>query len=228
MGAGTFGAGRRLRRIAVALVRDGDGGSAARRPASYNQWGQDFAAFLDERSRYAGGSVNDTRQRLVKARRMIRRRIREGHLFTFPDAGLAAGEPAPSTNNPIESWNARPRDTPRRHRGPRLTRQLKAICRWRRQHTERPEADARAAENAITGQQLEGPYRQAWERSPQDMHETSGIPHAARHRHRPERLPHTRRTAAKRLNHQTHISAYNPAQRDRGRFIAEHVVEPCS
>ena len=88
------------------------------------------------------------------------------------DGGLAVGGPAPSTNNPIESWNARPRDTPRRHRGPRLTRQPKAICRWRRQHTERPEADARPAENAITGQQLEDPYRQAWERSPQDMHET--------------------------------------------------------
>ena len=115
MGAGTFGAGRRLRRIAAALAR-------------------------------------------------------------VVDVGLAAGGPAPTTNNPLESWNARPRDTPRRHRGPRLTRQLKAICRWRRQHTERPEADARPAENAITGQQLEDPYRQAWERSPQDMHETSGIP----------------------------------------------------
>ena len=105
MGAGTFGAGRRLRRIAVALVRDGDG-------------------------------------------------------------GLAAGGPAPSTNNPIESWNARPRDTPRRHRGPRLTRQLKAICRWRRQHAEHPEADARPAENAITGQQLEDPYRQGMGKEP--------------------------------------------------------------
>ena len=115
MGAGTFGAGRRLRRIAVALARDGD-------------------------------------------------------------VGLAAGGPAPSTSNPIESWNARPRDTPRRHRGPRLTRQLKAICRWRRQHTERPKADAWLAGNAITGQQLEDPCRQAWERSPQSMRETSGIP----------------------------------------------------
>ena len=105
MGAGTFGAGRRLRRIAVALVRDGDG-------------------------------------------------------------GLAAGGPAPSTNNLIESWNARPRDTPRRHRGPRLTRQLKAICRWRRQHTDHPEADARPAENAITGQQLEDPYRQGMGKEP--------------------------------------------------------------
>ena len=105
VGAGTFEAGRRLRRIAAALARDGDGGSAA-------------------------------------------------------------GGPAPSTNNPIESWNARLRDTPRRHRGPRLTRQLKAICRWRRQHTEHPEADARPAENAITGQQLEDLYRQGMGKEP--------------------------------------------------------------
>ena len=58
---------------------------------------------------------------------MIRRRIREGQPFMFLDEGLAAAGPVPSTNNLVESWNARLRDMPRRHRGLRLVRRLKAI-----------------------------------------------------------------------------------------------------
>lgn len=100
-------AGRRLRAIAVALPRAKERDSAAAWFASYNQWERDFAAFLDEKSRYEDGSVNDMHQRLVKARRMIRRRIREGQLFTFLDEELTAGGPVPSTNNLIESWNGR-------------------------------------------------------------------------------------------------------------------------
>ncbi|MBT1173914.1 IS1249 family transposase [Bifidobacterium sp. MA2] len=169
-------AGRRLRAIAVALPRVRDAAAAADWLASYNQWEQDFAGFLDEKSEYSDGSVNDMHQRLVRARRMIRRRIREGQLFTFLDEGLEAGGPVPSTNNLIESWNARLRDMLRRHRGLRLIRRLKAICWWCHQHTERPETDAWLAANAITDQQLENLYRKAWERSPQGMHETFGIP----------------------------------------------------
>ena len=110
-------AGGRLRRVALSLPRVGDAGGAAEWLVSYNRWEQDFASFLDEKSEYADGSVNDMHQRLVKARRMIRRRIREGQLFTFLDEGLASVGPVPSTNNLVESWNARLRDMLRRHRG---------------------------------------------------------------------------------------------------------------
>lgn len=123
-------AGRQLRRVALSLPRVGDAGGAAEWLVSYNRWEQDFASFLDEKSEYADGSVNDMHQRLVKARRMIRRRIREGQLFTFLDEGLASVGPVPPTNNLIESWNARLRDMLRRHRGLRLVRRLKAICWW--------------------------------------------------------------------------------------------------
>ena len=119
--------------------------------------------------------MNDMHQRLVKARRMIRRRIREGQPFMFLDKGLAAAGPVPSTNNLVESWNARLRDMPRRHRGLRLVRRLKAICWWCHQHTERPESDAWLAANAMTDERLERLYRRAWERSPQSMHESSGL-----------------------------------------------------
>ncbi|MGE4624829.1 IS256-like element ISBlo17 family transposase [Bifidobacterium longum subsp. infantis] len=169
-------AGGRLRRVALSLPRVGDAGGAAEWLVSYNQWEQDFASFLDEKSEYADGSVNDMHQRLVKARRMIRRRIREGQLFTFLDEGLASVGPVPSTNNLVESWNARLRDMLRRHRGLRLVRRLKAICWWCHQHTERPETDAWLAANAMTDERLERLYRQAWERSPQGQYETFGIP----------------------------------------------------
>ena len=169
-------AGGRLRRVALSLPRVGDAGGAAEWLVSYNQWEQDFASFLDEKSEYADGSVNDMHQRLVKARRMIRRRIREGQLFTFLDEGLASVGPVPSTNNLVESWNARLRDMLRRHRGLRLVRRLKAICWWCHQHTERPETDAWLAANAMTDERLERLYRRAWERSPQGQYETFGIP----------------------------------------------------
>lgn len=169
-------AGRRLRRIAVALARVKTKDDAAAWLASYNQWERDFAAFLDEKSRYEDGSVNDMHRRLVKARRMIRRRIREDQLFTFLDEEITAGGPVPSTNNLVESWNGRLRDMLRHHRGLRLIRQLKSICWWCHQHTERPETDAWLAANAITDERLEELYRHAWEQSPQGRYETFGIP----------------------------------------------------
>nr|WP_237746116.1 IS1249 family transposase [Bifidobacterium saguini] len=169
-------AGRRLRRIAVALARVRNKDDAAAWLVSYNQWEQDFAGFLDEQSRYADGSMNDTHQRLVKARRMIRRRIREDQLFTFLDEEPAAAGPVPSTNNLIESWNSRLRDMLRHHRGLRLIRQLKAICWWCHQHTEHHETDAWLAANAITDERLEELYKHAWEQSPQGLYDTFGIP----------------------------------------------------
>lgn len=56
---------------------------------------------------------------------MIRRRIREGHLFTFVEPPEGCMSPIPPTNNLIESWNARIRDMLRRHRGLSLVRQIK-------------------------------------------------------------------------------------------------------
>ena len=207
-------AGRQLRRVALSLPRVGDAGGAAEWLVSYNRWEQDFASFLDEKSEYADGSVNDMHQRLVKARRMIRRRIREGQLFTFLDEGLASVGPVPPTNNLIESWNARLRDMLRRHRGLRLVRRLKAICWWCHQHTAHPETDAWLAANAMPDERLERLYRQAWERSPQGQYETFGIP--ARYGTGIDWNEfHTRRMAVERLDRRTHILAYNPQSSSR-------------
>lgn len=169
-------AGKQLRRLAVALSRVTDADSAAAWLVSYNRWEQEHAGFLDEKSRYADGTIAETHQRLVKARNMIRRRIRENHLFTFLQPPEGCGTPIPATNNLIESWNCRIRDMLRHHRGLSLMRRIEAICWWCHQHAERPEPASWLAANAITDERIEELYRQAWAHSPQGAYETFGIP----------------------------------------------------
>jgi hypothetical protein len=50
-------AGRRLRKVAVALSRVSDAATAAEWMASYNRWERDFAGFLDQKSRWEDGTV---------------------------------------------------------------------------------------------------------------------------------------------------------------------------
>ncbi len=169
-------AGKQLRKLAIGLSRVTTRDDAAAWLVAYNQWEQDFREFLDEHSRYADGSIEDTHQRLVKARRMMRRRIREHHLFTFLDGRLTRDGTVPATNNLIESWNARLRDMMRHHRGLRLIRRIKAIARWCHQHSRHPQPIAWLAVNGITDQQIEDLYQKAWESSPQGAYETYGIP----------------------------------------------------
>ena len=169
-------AGKRLREVAVALSRVTDADSTSAWLVAYNQWGQAHAAFLDGKSRHADGTVADQHRRLVKARRMIRRRIREGRLSTFLQPPDGCAEPMPPTNNLIESWNARIRDMLRHHRGLSPLRRIKAACWWCHQHTEHPEPASWLVANAITDRQIEELYKQAWEQSPQGAYETFGIP----------------------------------------------------
>ena len=169
-------AGKRLRKLAVRLSRAKTRDDAAAWPVAYNQWEQDSAGFLDERSRYGDGHLEDTHQRLVKARRMIRKRIRDGHMFTFLDDKLTKDGPIPATNNQIESRNARLRDMMRHHRGLRLIRRIKAIAWWCRQHGQHSQSPAWLALNGITDQHIEALYRKAWESSPQGAYETFDIP----------------------------------------------------
>ena len=48
--------------------------------------------FLDQKSHREDGTVADQHRRLAKARRMICRRVREGHLFTFVESRRSAGK----------------------------------------------------------------------------------------------------------------------------------------
>lgn len=79
--------------------------------------------------------------------------------------GLGIGTPVPTTNNAIESANARIREIPGNHRGLCLIRRIKAVCWWCHQHTEHPESAAWLARHAWRDEQIEQLYRQAWEYS---------------------------------------------------------------
>jgi putative transposase len=107
---------------------------------------------------------------------MMRRRIRERHLFAFLDDEPTRQGPIPATNNLIESWSARLRDMMRRHRGLRLIRRIKAICRWCHQHSQHPQTPQWPAANAFSDQRIEDLCKKAWESGPQGAHETYGIP----------------------------------------------------
>lgn len=64
----------------------------------------------------------------------------------------------------------------RHHRGSSLLRRIKATCRRCHQHARQPRPASWLMTNAISDQQIEEPYRKAWEHSPQGAHETYGIP----------------------------------------------------
>ena len=155
-------------------VRDGDGMVAWL--GAYNAWEMRHRDFLEQRSTWSGGSENDLHQRLVKARNIMRRRIRERTMFTFMDPELGIGTPVPTTNNAIESQNARIRAMLRDHRGLCLIRRIKAVCWWCHQHTEHPESPAWLARHAWRDEQIEQLYRQAWEHSDEGQQALLGIP----------------------------------------------------
>ncbi|MCO6558962.1 MAG: IS256 family transposase, partial [Bifidobacterium sp.] len=158
------------------LSRVRDAGMMADWLAAYNQREQDCRDFLDEKSRYADGSLNDAHQRLARARTMIRRRIAEHVMDTFITMAGECREPIPPDNNLCESWNRRLRDMLRNHNGLPLTHEIKAICRWCHMHTEHPESPAWLAAHAITDEQIEELSNQAWERSPEGAAHTLGTP----------------------------------------------------
>mgnify|MGYP004470566215 CR=1 FL=1 len=169
------GAGKQLRKVAVALSRVTDTDAAAAWPASYSQWGQTYDAFLDEKSTYADGTIADRRQRLVRARRMIRKRIPREPPVHVPGTDQGSHHADPSDEQPHRVWNGRIRGMLRHHRGSSLLRRIKATCRRCYQHARQPGPVSWLMTNAISDQQIEEPYRKAWEH-PQGAHETYGIP----------------------------------------------------
>ena len=122
-------ASRQLLRLTKELARVHDGDAMAAWLGAYNAWETRHKDFLEQKSVWSDGSENDLHQRLVKARDTMRRRIREHTMFTFMDPGLGIGTPVPTTNNAIESQNARIRAMPGNHRGLCLIRRIKAAYR---------------------------------------------------------------------------------------------------
>ena len=77
-------------------------------------------------------------ERLRRARRSLNKLVHTGQLFTFVEMAEEHGGTWASTNNVIESRNARIREMLRMHRGLPLLHRIKAIFWWCYMHTESP------------------------------------------------------------------------------------------
>ena len=130
-------AGVELLGIANRLMGARDAGSAIEWLLEYNAWCVKWAPFLKEFT-VKDGKKAYTHERLRKARRSLNGLVREGTLFTFVEMQQEHGGEWPSTNNAVESVNARLRDTLRHHRGLPLMHRIKAIFWWCYMHTENP------------------------------------------------------------------------------------------
>lgn len=169
-------AGRELLKLARDLSRVSDADGMRDWLIAYNQWERKWKDFLDEKSEYRDGSLNDAHTRLVKARRMIRKRVSEHVMDTFIDLKDECDGPIPPTNNLCESWNRRIRDMLRSHNGLSLLHEVKAIGWWCYMHTPAPESCAWLAGHAITDQRIEELSQRAWEHSPEGRLATTGAP----------------------------------------------------
>lgn len=166
-----YQAAQRLKALAVQLAQVHDEDSSRTWLVDYHTWRTNTQDFLSEQSQHLDGKEHDLHERLVRARRLIDNRIKEGHLFTFLEF-----EGAPTTNNRIESSNARIRQILRDHRGLSLFKRIRAIQWWCHEHTEHPHSDAWLAAHAVTNQQLEAWYEHARNHTPQALHNQYGLP----------------------------------------------------
>ena len=116
-------------------VRGADG--AAAWLAAYAGWRSRWDSFLGEFT-VKDGRKAWTHERLRKARGIVDRLVRERTLFAFVEMAEERGGRWPSTNNAVESVNARLRDMLRRHRGMPLLHRVKAVFWWCYMHTESP------------------------------------------------------------------------------------------
>lgn len=119
-------AGAELLGIANRLAHIRDPASAARWLADYSAWCVRWEAFLKEFTLREGRRIH-TRERLRRARKSLNKLVREGTLFTFVEMQELYGGAWPSTNNALESVNARLREMLRNHRGMPLLHRIKAV-----------------------------------------------------------------------------------------------------
>ena len=130
-------AGTELLGIANRLADARDAESATSWLLEFNAWCVKWAGFLKEHTVKDGKRVY-THERLRRARRSLNRLVKDGTLFTFVEMSQEFGGTWPSTNNAVESVNARLREMLRLHRGLPLMHRIKAVFWWCYMHTENP------------------------------------------------------------------------------------------
>lgn len=157
-------AGIELLGIADRLLGAKDAEAAAAWVLEYGAWCARRESFLRE-STFKDGKKVYTHERLRKARRVLNGLVRSGTLFTFVEMGLEHGGAWPSTNNAVESVNARLRDMLRHHRGLPLLHRVKAVFWWCYMHTENPLPAAEILRVMPTDDDVDGLFAAASEES---------------------------------------------------------------
>lgn len=168
-------ASRQLLRLAKELTRVKDGDAMAIWLGAYRE--MRHKDFLEQKSTWSDGSENGLHQCFVKARNIMRRRIRERTISTFMDPELGIGVPVPTTNNAIESQNACIREMLRNYRVLCMIPRIKAVCWWCHQHTLSTQKRRMARPSRMArDEQIERLYQQAWENSGEGRRQLFGIP----------------------------------------------------
>lgn len=103
----------------------------------YSAWCTRWDSFLREFT-IKDGKKLWTHERLRKARGVLNRLVKQTTLFTFIEMQQEHGGQWPSTNNAVESVNARLREMLRLHRGLPLMHRIKAIFWWCYMKSENP------------------------------------------------------------------------------------------
>lgn len=159
--------GRELLGIANKLKDAKDASGAASWLAEYNDWCTKWELFLREFT-FKDGKRLYMHERLRKARRSLNKLVQSGELFTFIEMAEERGGTWASTNNVIESRNARIREMLRMHRGLPLLHRIKAIFWWCYMHTESPLPSAEILRVMPTDDQVDGLFASVSSRRKRD------------------------------------------------------------
>ena len=159
--------GRELLRIANRLKEAKDADAAAAWLVGYNDWCMKWERFLREFTIKDGKRLY-AHERLRRARRSLNKLVHTGQLFTFVEMAEEHGGMWASTNNVIESRNARIREMLRMHRGLPLLHRIKAVFWWCCMHTENPLSPAEILRVMPTDDQVDGLFASAASGSKRD------------------------------------------------------------
>jgi len=153
-------AGIELLGIANRLKDAKDVDSATAWLLEYNAWCTRWESFLKEYT-FKDGRKMYTHERLRKARCGLNKLVKDNTLFTFIEMQQEYGGEWPSTNNAVESVNARLRDMLRHHRGLPLIHRIKAIFWWCYVNTENPLPAAEILRIMPTDDDVDGLFSKA-------------------------------------------------------------------
>ena len=159
--------GRELLRIANRLKEAKDADAAAAWLVGYNDWRMKCERFLREFTIKDGKRLY-AHERLRRARRSLNKLVHTGQLFTLVEMAEEHGGTWASTNNVIESRNARIREMLRMHRGLPLLHRIKAVFWWCCMHTENPLSPAEILRVMPTDDQVDGLFTSAASGSKRD------------------------------------------------------------